>query len=466
MEQHWIVVGAGSAGCVIARRLSEDPHRSVTLLDDGPDLLPGQVPAAISGPSFFEAMAVPGRIHDDLIARRNPHAEPSLYQRGRGVGGSSAVNAMVALRGDSEIYRRWDWDDADLAWDRVAIPSSVAADDEVGAVNQALLDAEPAARLAPLSRRDRQRVTSAEAYLWPALDRPNLAVRAESAVDVVLAEDSHDSGSVTGVRLADGTELVADHVVVCAGAIHSPTILLRSGITTPGIGQRLQDHPAVVFTLLLKPEIAQDQRALPIAALAELPVEGDFGRDLIQLLPMNSLGPDPDVARLGALMVALMTPTGNSGTVTVGSDGAPVIDFKLLDDERDVLALTAGVEQAIEILGRRPFADLVDEIFIDDVGTTIAALDSPESISDWLRSAGADYVHATSTCAMGTVVDQDFRVNGYRNLFVCDASVFPTIPDVNTHFPTTMLAERFAFSRDTDPPGEPAAPEATNTQFG
>lgn len=388
-------------------------------------------------------MAEPGRIHDDLIARRNPSTEPSLYQRGRGVGGSSAVNAMVALRGDPEIYAAWGWDDADEAWDRVALVTSKAAAAEVGAVNQALLDADPDTRLVELTRHDGARVTSAEAYLWPALDRPNLTVRAESAVQTILVDESD---TATGVRLDDGTEVHADQVVVCAGAIHSPTILLRSGIAVPGLGEGLQDHPAVVFTLQLKAGVVRDQHGLAIAALLETQVQGEFGVDLIQMLPLNSVGTEPDVAGLGAMMVALMTPTSRAGTVSVDVAGNPVVDFKLLDDQRDALALAAGVERALEVLQRVPFVDIVDEIYVDDIGTTAAALSSHEARMAWLASASGDYVHATSTCAMGTVVGNDFAVVGYKNLFVCDASVFPTIPDVNTHLPTTMLAERFALS--------------------
>ena len=438
-----MIVGAGSAGCVLASRLSNDPARRVTLLDDGPDLSPGAVPAGVSGPSFFEAMNEPGRIHDDLIARRNPVAEPSLYQRGRGIGGSSAVNAMVALRGNPEIYAQWGWHDADQAWGRVAIPTSLADESEIGAVNSALLAASPDARLVELTRTAGARVTSAEAYLWPVLDRENLTVRPNTAVDTVVVDAN---GRATGVRLADGTSLDADRVVLCAGAIHSPTILLRSGIEAPRLGTGLQDHPAVVFTLQLKPDVPQDQRALAIAAMLETEVHTDGNSDMIQLLPLNTVGTDEEVAGLGAVMVALMTPTSAAGSINVDADGKPVIDFRLLAEDRDVRALAAGVTIALELFATSAFTDIVDEIYIDDIGTTAASLDTTEAIESWLRSAGGDYVHATSTCAMGAVVDDSFAVVGHEHLYVCDASVFPTIPDVNTHLPTTMLAERFCLT--------------------
>jgi choline dehydrogenase-like flavoprotein len=430
---------------VLANRLSADPERHVTLLDDGPDLTADSVPAGISGPSFFEAMDEPGRIHADLLARRNPVAEPSLYQRGRGVGGSSAVNAMVALQGNADLYAGWGWADVDDAWDQVAIETSIAEPDEVGAVNRALLAADSAARLVPLTRRNGVRMTSAEAYLWPVLDRPNLVVKPDAAVDSVMIDSSN---AAVGVRLDDGAELHADHVVLSAGAIHSPTILLRSNIATPGIGDSLQDHPAAVFTLGLNADVAQDPRGLAIAALLETQVQGAFGTDLIQLLPLDAVGVAQETAGLAALMVAVMTPTSRSGSVRIDGEGKPVVDFKLLDDERDVHALAAGVQYALEVLSQPAFTSIIDAVFIDDVGTTSAALDSHDAIAAWLRKAGGDYVHATSTCAMGTVVDERFAVRGVDNLFVCDASVFPTIPDVNTHMPTTMLAERFCLDRE------------------
>ena len=99
---------------------------------------------------------------------------------------------------------------------------------------------------------------------------------------------------------------------------------------------------------------------------------------------------------------------------------------------------------ALALLRTAPFADIVDEILIDGVGTTSAVLSETEAIERWLPTAVGDYVHASSSCAMGSVVDADGAVFGYRSLYVCDASVFPTIPDVNTHLPTTMLAERLS----------------------
>jgi len=434
--EHWVIVGAGSAGCVLANRLSADSSRQVTLLDDGPELVAGAVPAGVSGPSFFAALGEPGRTHADLVASRTIGGERTLYQRGRGIGGSSVVNAMVGLRGSAELYRSWGWHDADAAWERVAIPTEVASADELGAVDRALLAADSRAVAADLTRVGRARVPSAEAYLWPVLDRPNLTVRADAAVDVITLAGR----AATGVRLADGSFLAADRVVVAAGAIHSPTILLRSGIDTPGVGTGLQDHPSAVLTLQLREGVEQDRHGLAVGSHLHVVIAGN----VVQLLPLNSVGIEPETAGLGALLVALMTPVGQAGTVMVNAEGQPVVDFALLSDERDVVALTAGVRFTLDVLARPAFAEIVEQVFIDDQGTPAASLATDDAIATWLRARCGDYVHASSSCAMGTVVDERGSVIGYERLSVCDASIFPTIPDTNTHLPTTMLAELMA----------------------
>ncbi len=437
VTEHWIVVGAGSAGCVAAARLSEDGGRAVTLIEAGPTLAPGRVPPSIDGPDFLAALDEPGRTYPDLVARRHAGADPVPYARGRGIGGSSAVNAMIGLRGGRSSYEAWGWGDIDAAWERVRLPVERPAVGELGAVDRALLSAAPDAERAPLTRVAGRRVTSAEAYLWPARSRPTLTIRTGALVDRVVV----DRRRAVGVALADGRELAADRVVLAAGAIHTPAILLRSGIDTPGVGEGLLDHPSAPITLVLRDPTATGDGPgrLAVGALLQ--------RGVHQVLPMNHLGSGPGEAGLGLLMVALMRPLGAGGRVTVSSldpQVQPDVEFALLDDPRDLAALRAGVRLLLGLLDHDGFEAVVERAVIDAHGTSTEALADDDAIDRWLRSAGGDYVHASSTCRMGSVVDGTGAVVGYEALSICDASVFPGIPDVNTHLPTTMLAERLA----------------------
>jgi choline dehydrogenase-like flavoprotein len=426
----WVVVGAGSGGCVVAARLSEDPHRSVTLLEAGPDLRAEDLGGPLGGPDFLAALEVPGRTFADLVASRTTGSERSPYRRGRGIGGSSAVNAMVALRGDADLYDAWGWADADASWAAVQIPQEEVSDADIGPVDRALLAAAPDAERAILTRRDGRRVTSAEASLWPALGRPNLVVRAETPVERL----EFDHRRVTGVRLLDASVVEADHVVLCAGAIHSPTILLRSNVDTEGIGEGLQEHPSVPLTLALRSGAVAEPGSLVVGSLLR--------RGPLQLLPMNHLG--PAAPGFGLLMPALMRPRSHSGSVRLDRDplAPPVVDFAMLEHPDDVAELVVGVQAALHLLDAPAFRAIVETTYIDEFGTTADELDADEALERWVRRAVGDYVHASSSCAMGRVVDQDGALVGYRGVYVCDASVFPSIPDVNTHLPTTMLAER------------------------
>ncbi len=427
-----------------AARLSEDERNDVVLVEAGPDLDRQAVPPDVAGADFFAALRSPGRVYEGLLAARGAGTPLAAYRRGRGIGGSSVVNAMIALRGDPARYRTWGWDDVDEAWARMAIPEERPDTEELGPVDRALLASDPAARVIPLTRRHGRRVTAAEAYLWPAAERSNLAIRP----DTTVARVRSTGGAVSGVELVDGSFLEAEAVVVAAGAIHSPALLQRSGVRVAGLGEGLQDHPAAVLTLALEEGVAVD-RGLVAGAMLD--------RAGAQFLPLNHLGAATEVRGLGALMVGLMRPVGRAGRVrAVGDDPVahPEVSFDLLADPRDVAGLVAGVRTAIGLLRRPAFREIVREVYVDAHGTTLAALTDDEAVERWVRAAAGEYLHASCTCAMGRVVDQDGAVLGSTGLYVCDASVFPEIPDVNTHLPTTMLAERLTARWARRPPAD------------
>ena len=425
----WAVVGAGSAGCVVAARLSERADEEVTLYEAGPDLTPAEA-AALGGPDAMATADAPGRTVADLVARRVTGGAALPYRRGRGVGGSSVVNAMVGVRGDPAQYERWGWTDVEAAWQRVQLPTEPAAPGEIGPLARALLAVDPRATTLPLTRRDGRRVTSAEAYLWGATDRPNLTVRTDVEVTAIELDDRRATGLHLRSGGVDGFE-PADAVVLCAGAIHTPELLLRSGVEVPGVGEHLQDHPSVAITV----ELADAGRRRP----DQLSVSTVLDAGRWQVLPIDAAA--DGTGRYGLLLCAVMQPSGRAGTVRLGERSVEV-ELRLLDDPGDRRLLRRAVDAALDLLEHRAFADLVVDAFADEHGTPAGGLRDDDAFERWLPTAAGGYVHASSSCAMGVVVDGDGRLHGHEGIYLCDASVFPEVPSVHPHLPVTMLAER------------------------
>ena len=383
----WVVVGGGAAGCVVARRLADAGHR-VTLVEAGAASLPDPM----RGPSYFAAVTEPGWTF------------PGPFLRGRGLGGSGSVNGMLATVGEMRQYRSWGWDDAPEALARVLVPREAPAVAELGPVDRALLAAAPDAAPVSLTRRAGRRVTAADAYL--AASPTDLRV----VTDAPVTQVAFDGRRAVGVTLAGGAEIDAAAVAVAAGAAGSPALLACSGVDAGGLGEGLRNHPAVPVTLTLAGDVDVDADGLVTGTLLR---RGD-----IQIVPLNHLGAGRE--RLAMLLVVLMAPTG-VGRVRAG-EGEPVVEIGLSGADRT--ALDAGVDLARELLALPALRRIVAD----------ASVGEPP----------AGVFHATSTCAVGVVVDDGGAVVGYEGLYVVDASVFPDVPATNPYLPTLMLAERLA----------------------
>jgi choline dehydrogenase/5-(hydroxymethyl)furfural/furfural oxidase len=251
------------------------------------------------------------------------------------------------------------------------------------------------------------------------------------------------------VRIGDDwTDIEGGEILLTAGAVHSPAILLRSRIgPTTGlpVGDGLQDHANAILFIDYHagqgPETIDDRHTN--CCLRYSSGLGETGENDMMMVTMNhSARHDP-----GGLLVAWVNQAFSRGTLTLASDDPaehPVIDENMLADDRDLSRLRDATRRMIELTSQPAFDAISDRVSIDVRGTPVSALDTDAAVDAWLRATAADAQHICGTAAMGQVVDADCRVRGYDGLRVIDASVFPEVPRANTHLMTLALAEEMA----------------------
>jgi choline dehydrogenase len=482
-----VVVGGGGAGCVVARRVAEG-GRSVVLLEAGPDLGASVGPALLGGwrnPQGSEWTT-------DWGYESEPGADGkrAKLRRGKLLGGTSWLTRF-AVRGHPADFDAWaargnpgwsfdevlpafrrleaDADFGDQPWHGNAGPMAINRYAEQGrsAVHDAAVEAfgdlgfptvedhnAPGAVGAgpmPMSTHDGRRVTTLQAYLKREPPPASLRISADSQVDMVLIE----GGRALGVRLVDGTEIVADSVILSAGTYGSPALLMRSGVgpaahlremgidvvvDLPGVGENLADHPGADLDAGFNGDAGCEALRHTIATYRSRSQTADGPPDLMFWVHE----PSEDDGRL-YLDPILLKPESRGSVRLRSADPLhpPAITLPGLRAGRDVERLMEGYELGLAIANHPSIRALAE-------GPAPAKPSGPAELREWVAANAYSLPHVVGTCRMGPspeggdVVDAAARVHGVDGLRVIDASVIPDAPSGFPHLVTIMVAEHLA----------------------
>lgn len=490
-----VVIGAGSAGAVVAARATEDGRHNVLLIEAGPDYADGaQLPFDLVNSHNNSYTA-----HDwgfSYQATAAGRAQP--FPRGRVTGGSSAVNTTIALRGMPEDYDGWaaqgnpewawtnvlpafnrlerDLEFGDLPYHGDAGPITIRRyrPEEMTLVHQRWLEAaselgypecpdanDPGGWGAgphPMNKAGRLRVSTAVGYLAAARARPNLRILPDTLTRRFIVEH----GRVVGVEVerAGVVETIrARSFVLSAGAIQSPAILMRSGIgkkgglealgidvvrDVPGVGSNLCDHPALAVACTVKDRSILDFDQPIVQTILRYTAPDSGERNDLQI---EAFSFSPRGAALERFAIAAVLEQSNStGMLRIPSadpHAAPITEQRFLEDDRDVRRLVAAFRDALAFTETEAMRSIIDEVVFPAPGREL----DDETIANLCRRFAASGFHPCGTLRMGpgddamAVVDQYGRVHGLEGLAVADASIMPSVPRANTNLTTIMIGE-------------------------